>query len=329
MPGAPLDAAGLALDSRSLERLKAQARQDARGTARAAAKQFEAVFLNQLLKQMRESLPDTDPFSSQATKMQTALFDQHLAARLAERGTGLGEAIAKYLERLLPAATPAGTTGEAGAASAAAKASPALPANAARGAIRPAAVTAPAAKATLAPLPDHGAGAAIAKPVAAKSAAADGTKSGFLDTVLTHAQRAAQILGVPAAYIVGQAAHESAWGKREIVASDGTRSHNLFGIKAGANWKGATVDAVTTEVVGGVARRVVQKFRAYGSLEEGFADYAKLLASSPRYAKGVVGAPDAASFARALAAGGYATDPQYAAKLERVIAAAQAAERGA
>jgi flagellar protein FlgJ len=134
---------------------------------------------------------------------------------------------------------------------------------------------------------------------------------------------------VPATFIVGQAAHESGWGRREIATADGQPSFNLFGIKAGSAWKGETVETMTTEVIGGVARRVVQRFRAYGSYEEAFADYAKLLSTSPRYAKGVVGESDPARFAQALAAGGYATDPQYAAKLERVIASAQAATRRA
>ena len=303
-------AAGLALDSRSLDALKAQARQDARGAAKAAARQFEAVFLNQVLKQMRESLPGTDPFSSEATKMQTSLFDQHLAAKLAERGTGLADAIAKHLERLLPAAAPAG----AQAADARA--------NVTRGEIVPA-----ARFATAAPVARIAQRAEVAPQPAASAGPRPATtdKAGFLDTMLAHAQRAAQVLGVPAAFVVGQAAHESAWGRREIVGADGVRSFNLFGIKASPGWKGAVAEALTTEVVGGVARRVVQAFRSYGSFEEAFADYAKLLSTSPRYARGVVGAPDAASFARALAEGGYATDPQYAAKLERVIAAARAA----
>ncbi len=54
------------------------------------------------------------------------------------------------------------------------------------------------------------------------------------------------------------------------------------------------------------------------SYAEAFEDYAQLLAQSPRYAA-VLGSRDAASFAQGLQRSGYATDPTYAAKLERII----------
>lgn len=68
----------------------------------------------------------------------------------------------------------------------------------------------------------------------------------------------------------------------------------------------------------GVAERRVERFRAYASYAEGFEDYARLLAQSPRYAA-VVGSQDAAGFAHGLQRAGYATDPAYASKLMRVI----------
>ncbi len=95
-------------------------------------------------------------------------------------------------------------------------------------------------------------------------------------------------------------------------------SFNIFGIKAGASWQGATVDASTTEVIVGKAQARVERFRAYGSYEEAFQDYARVLTETPRYAQ-VLGNQEAAGFARGLQAAGYATDPQYATKLERVI----------
>jgi flagellar protein FlgJ len=163
---------------------------------------------------------------------------------------------------------------------------------------------------------------------AVASAQAQATPSGdhrdtFVGRVLEHAKAAAETLGVPIANVVGQAALESGWGRHEIQARDGTQSHNLFGIKAGANWTGKTVDAVTTEVIGGVARRVVQKFRAYDNYTDAFNDYAKLLTSSNRYKDRVVGAADPVTFAKGLQKGGYATDPAYATKLAGTIASAR------
>jgi flagellar protein FlgJ len=118
--------------------------------------------------------------------------------------------------------------------------------------------------------------------------------------------------------MVAQAAHESGWGRREIRHADGAPSHNLFGIKAGANWGGPVAEVTTTEYIGGVARKVTAKFRAYASYAESFADYARLMKNSPRYAA-VTQADTPREFAQGLQNAGYATDPAYADKLTRVI----------
>ncbi|WP_374590263.1 flagellar assembly peptidoglycan hydrolase FlgJ [Aquabacterium sp.] len=125
--------------------------------------------------------------------------------------------------------------------------------------------------------------------------------------------------GIPAANLIGQAAHESGWGRHEIKNKDGTLSHNLFGIKAGADWKGKVAEVTTTEYIGGVARRVTAKFRSYDSYEESFRDHAKLLTNSPRYSNAVAQASSAQGYAKSLQKAGYATDPGYADKLTRVI----------
>ena len=133
------------------------------------------------------------------------------------------------------------------------------------------------------------------------------------------ADAAERASGIPAAFMIGQAAHESGWGRREIRHADGTPSHNLFGIKAGADWKGAVAEAVTTEVIDGRAVKTVARFRAYASHAESFADYARLMKTSPRYQQVLAQAQDAGSFAAGLQRAGYATDPAYADKLTRVI----------
>lgn len=167
-----------------------------------------------------------------------------------------------------------------------------------------------------------------AAPAAAANAAGDGkAASAKLSTNQaafvqghTDAARAAEAeTGIPAAFMVAQAAHESGWGKREIRNADGTSSHNLFGIKAGAGWNGPTAEVTTTEYVNGEARKVTAKFRAYASYAESFADYARLMKTSPRYANVVANASTPQGFAQGLQKAGYATDPAYAEKLTRVI----------
>ena len=78
-------------------------------------------------------------------------------------------------------------------------------------------------------------------------------------------------------------------------------------------------EVTTTEYVGGVARKVTAKFRAYASYAESFADYARLMRTSPRYAGVLAATGSAEAFAGALQKAGYATDPGYADKLTRII----------
>ena len=180
-----------------------------------------------------------------------------------------------------------------------------------------------------------GAAAALAAPPAAGAAAAAAATQPLplaprqIDFIRNHeeAARAAEaVSGIPAAFTIAQAAHESGWGQREIRNADGSSAHNLFGIKAGAGWTGPVAEITTTEYVGGEAQKVSAKFRAYASDRDSFRDYARLMKETPRYA-GVVAqaaqapasAASAQGFARGLQRAGYATDPAYADKLARVI----------
>ncbi len=140
--------------------------------------------------------------------------------------------------------------------------------------------------------------------------------------VAQHSQAAevvARESGIPASYMIGQAGHETGWGKGEIRHRDGSSSFNLFGIKATSSWKGKVAEVVTTEYVNGVPRKQVAKFRAYDSYADSFRDYAKLIGNSPRYDKAMDQIGSVQGFASGLQKAGYATDPQYAAKLSRAI----------
>ena len=156
-------------------------------------------------------------------------------------------------------------------------------------------------------------------PVDAVPKVPEKSAAGFVHQHTEAAKAAEAATGIPAAFMIAQSAHETGWGKKEIIGRDGSNSNNLFGIKAGANWKGPTVDVMTTEYIAGRAQKVVQKFRAYASHAESFADYAKLMKDSPRYQNVVAAGADAKGFAQGLQKAGYATDPAYAQKLARVI----------
>ncbi|WP_302139218.1 flagellar assembly peptidoglycan hydrolase FlgJ [Halomonas alkalicola] len=140
----------------------------------------------------------------------------------------------------------------------------------------------------------------------------------FVDKLEGPARAASRQTGVPAELILAQAALETGWGRHEIATAEGRNSHNLFGIKAGSRWQGPTTEVVTHEYLNGQRTRMTDTFRVYGSFEESFTDYARLISDNPRYA-GVVSAGSAEQAARALQAGGYATDPAYADKLIAVM----------
>lgn len=143
--------------------------------------------------------------------------------------------------------------------------------------------------------------------------------AGFIEQHGAAARAAERQTGIPASFMLSQAALETGWGRKEINHADGSPSFNLFGIKAGPSWRGPVAEVTTTEYVGGKPQKVVARFRAYGSHAESFADYAKLMKDSPRYQQVLAAAGSATGFAEGLQKAGYATDPAYAEKLGRVI----------
>jgi flagellar protein FlgJ len=327
----------LAADSRSLDALRREASSDPRAAVKKAATQFEALFMQMVLKSMRDAMPKSGLLGDDAgQQMVTGLLDQQLATKMAASGTGLADVIAKQLTRHMTAV--AGDSPvvpvQAGTRDGALAGSPLLQGRQRRA--EPAAsepakpaphVSGPASNAAGGPASD----AATVGSVGPAGPAGQGTAQApqalrdamrqFVNRHWDHALAAERATGIPAKFAIAQAAHESGWGRHEIRGADGLASHNLFGIKAGSGWQGRTVDVVTTEYDNGVARKVVEKFRAYNNYSEAFRDWARLLAANPRYAGAVAAGADANAFATGLQRGGYATDPDYADKVQRAIGA--------
>lgn len=296
-------------DTQSLSGLKSGLRQDDPQALKAAARQFEAVFLQMVLKSMRAATPQEGMLDSEQTRFYQELLDSQLSQVMsAKGGTGLAAMIEKQLARQSTPAIEEGTEGGLPLSSP----TPALPL-APPGRPRP---LAPAAEAQFA-VP--AAVATVAPPSTFQSAqGSDGTVETFSSALWPHAEAASRQTGISPQFFIAQAALETGWGKYEPRLSDGRQSYNLFGIKANSTWSGPVAEASTTEYVDGKPVRRVERFRAYGSHAEAFADYARLLNSQPRYAR-ILGAQDPASFARGLQDAGYASDPAYAEKLTRVI----------
>ena len=140
----------------------------------------------------------------------------------------------------------------------------------------------------------------------------------FLKAIWPAAQAAGQALGVDPRNIAAQAALETGWGRAVPADSAGRTSFNLFGIKAGSQWTGASVGVRTLEFSGGVPSARVEKFRAYFSTADSFQDYVALLRGNPRYSSALNTGANTQAFASALQRGGYSTDPTYASKLTAI-----------
>ncbi|MGH8187689.1 MAG: flagellar assembly peptidoglycan hydrolase FlgJ [Steroidobacteraceae bacterium] len=266
-------------DLAGLAALKHDAKTQAPDALKEAAKQFESLFTQMLLKSMREanrSFGEDSLFGSDQADFYQGMFDDQIAMQLSQgRGLGLAELLVQQLKGRVTPSDPAATLGDGPAAT----------------------------NATSESSPT-----ANRQPPTA-------SKSDFVRAMWPHAEEAARKVGVDPHALLAQAALETGWGKSVPRTPTGEYSFNLFGIKAGTRWSGATVSVPTLEFESGTPVRKVERFRAYESPAESFLDYAQLIGSNPRYASVRGTGTDVASFAAALQQGGYATDPQYAQKI--------------
>jgi peptidoglycan hydrolase FlgJ len=299
----------LAFDANSLNKLKNSAKENSPESIKEVAKQFEAVFINMVMKSMRAATPQDGPFDNEQSRTFTAMLDQQLSANLANKGVGLAEVLTRQLTKASHGAVDAmeqAVSGDIDVTNAdtlgAGNVMPNL--------LKESGYTQkPAIVPTTTPMINS-----LVKPTDLSGKAAE-----FHQRLSKHAVAASRETGMPANYMLGQAALETGWGRREIKSSDGTNSLNLFGIKATGGWKGKVVETTTTEYINGVKEKRVEKFRAYDSYADSFKDFAKLIQNNPRYQSVMANVNSISGYARALQNSGYATDPQYANKLASVI----------
>ncbi|PTQ78312.1 flagellar protein FlgJ [Nitrosomonas oligotropha] len=314
----------LAVDAKSVDDLHLMAKKNPDEALQKVAQQFEALFMNMLLKSMREATPKDGIFDSQQTQFFTQMHDQQLAQKISTKGIGIADMMVQQLSRNNKSIEPQTSISQTNNILSTINSNQQAPLiegmhpNDKSGQLwsvhrTPFNAVMSAGKIDSA---IEGLTAPIQGDIQKKSAPSQ--PANFIDKLLPHAKTASESTGIPPNFMLAQAALESGWGKHEIRHADNSPTHNLFGIKAGANWKGDVVEKTTTEYINGVPQKAIEKFRAYSSYAEGFNDYAKLLMDNPRYAK-VLNSTDAATFANGLQRAGYATDPMYAEKLMRIL----------
>ena len=140
----------------------------------------------------------------------------------------------------------------------------------------------------------------------------------FVETLWPIAQQVGKAMGVEPKAIMAQAALETGWGKYIIHQADGKNSFNLFGIKADHRWSGEQARVSTLEYRNGIAKKEVAPFRAYESYEHSLRDYSEFITTSSRYEQAVKNGTSIKAYSNGLQSGGYATDPNYADKIQRI-----------
>ncbi|RZJ59193.1 MAG: flagellar assembly peptidoglycan hydrolase FlgJ [Acidovorax sp.] len=286
----------LAVDIRSLNSLKYDAgTANNAQTTREVAKQFESLFMRELIKSMRDATMKSGLMEGGQADLGQDMLDQQLSVNMAGMQGGLSEAIARQLSRQMGGADTN--------------------------------FSVPSTLSLQRSLP--GAAAASGSAPAESTIQAPKGREGFVQHLSGTAERVAQDSGIPASFMLGQAGHETGWGKSEIRHKDGSNSFNLFGIKAGKGWTGKVAEITTTEFINGKPQKVTAKFRAYDSYEDSFRDYARLINDNPRYEKAQATAKtgSAVAYAAELQKAGYATDPDYAKKLSGAINSALRTQR--
>lgn len=291
------DTTGIYNDFSGFSQLRADARNNSPEAIREVARQFEAVFVQMMLKSMRDaSVPfESGLFSDNSTRTYTDMYDKQLGIEMTKlQGIGLADVIARQLTnpyQQVNEVTPVNTVNP----------------------VQQTAMTLPSLT-------------AISRPV---SVDGDFSVSGmtqssgwsspedFVRDSWPHAVRAGEALNIDPRVLIAQSALETGWGSRVHTTANGENSYCLFGIKANQDWQGRSVDFQTLEFTNGAMQRQLATFRAYDSMAAAYDDYVNFLQSNPRYAD-VLRSSDSSAYSQGLQDAGYATDPNYADKIERI-----------
>lgn len=308
-------------DVQGLQNIKRLAEQDEDAALKQVSLQFETLFMQMIMKSMREatrSLNEDSFLNTQYTEFYQEMHDEQLVQEMAKSGgMGLGEMMYQQLSRdpdhpngnSVPHVLPLDSTGR-----------PILPSH--MGRPRPereddAALNTQGLNMDDADLTVTGAvGQDLVDPADKRSEFE--SPADFVQTLWPLAEQVADELGTDPRYVIAQAALETGWGQHVIGRQGGDSSYNLFNIKADHRWSGDSARVSTREYLQGRPVMVEADFRAYDSFADSFADFADFLRDNPRYAPALEVADDGAAWAQALQQAGYATDPAYAEKIERI-----------
>lgn len=329
------------MDIHNLDSLRKRALGNDKDALKEVAQQFESLFTNMLMKSMREAnaVFETDsPLNNRYTQFYRGMQDQQFASDISQSGSlGLADVIVQQLSNdggnYLPAAALKGDRAPLNnilSTSAAGKDAGSTKIDVTKAADMTSTKPAPL------PLAEKKLAADKVQTVktdpAGKTVAAAATEKSeeqpkvmfsspeeFITALTPFAKDIAKKLSVSPTVLLAQAALETGWGKKVSTSADGSSSHNLFNIKADKRWQGPTATVDTLEFINGVAKREKHQFRSYNGFQESFEDFANFLQSNDRYSDALAKSENPAHFLNGLQDAGYATDPNYAAKIQNVM----------
>jgi hypothetical protein len=145
-------------------------------------------------------------------------------------------------------------------------------------------------------------------PIAALQAQTDSPHWNYIRQYTTSAIAEMHYSKIPASITMAQALHESRYGTSELAV----KANNHFGIKCQSEWNGKRYTYQDDDHN--------NCFRHYDSVGESYRDHSNFLMTRPRYASLFTLSPtDYVGWAQGLKQAGYATNPQYAKILIRLI----------
>lgn len=159
------------------------------------------------------------------------------------------------------------------------------------------------------------------------------TKKDFVKNLLPYAKSTESKTGISALAILAQAAWESGWGTAApnnmyfgVKDTDGINGNEQLitttEYSTRADLKFPVVIWVKPVVMNGKKMfkyRVKDYFRKFKTPEESFTQHAEFLQANPRYKQALKVKADPVAFIQAIAAAGYATDPNYAKNLLSIL----------
>jgi flagellum-specific peptidoglycan hydrolase FlgJ len=139
------------------------------------------------------------------------------------------------------------------------------------------------------------------------------TKKDYIEWITPMAKSVGKSFGIPWQAMVVQTALETGWGKSSLLS----KYNNFGGIKAVPGDNSITMK--TKEFINGQWVTIDSKFAAWTTPLEGLEGYARFFHRNKRYAQALKYPNDPYKFIEEIKKAGYATDPNYVAKLHGML----------